>query len=312
VGTPSALAVVAWISLVLLLDADGSLWLQRGLGLLTWLLLLTALSRMRPTVRAQTAVVVVFATAVEYTFSPLLEVYTYRFDNVPAYVPPGHGLVYLAALGLGHSSVVRAHLRASTAAVLAVGGAWATYGVTVSDRPDWLGMFWFGCLVGFLFWGPSRELYVGAFVVVSYLELVGTAVGAWQWQPRDPTGLVPIGNPPSGAAGGYGWFDLAGLLLAGPLLARWASWRAPFGSPLKDRCGDRGAARRDRAGCPHCRPRPRDRTAPAARAAHHGRRRESARRRPSRHRAADRWSTARLDRAVQGARPARRTAHPPR
>jgi hypothetical protein len=30
---------------------------------------------------------------------------------------------------------------------------------------------------------------------------------------------VPIGNPPSGAAGGYGWFDLAGLLLA-PRLVR--------------------------------------------------------------------------------------------
>ena len=60
-------------------------------------LLLVALSRVSPVVRAQTAVVVVFATVVEYVFSPTLEVYTYRFDNVPAFVPPGHGLVYLSA-----------------------------------------------------------------------------------------------------------------------------------------------------------------------------------------------------------------------
>ncbi len=29
---------------------------------------------------------------------------------------------------------------------------------------------------------------------------------------------MTVGNPPSGAAGGYGWFDLVGLLLAPYLL----------------------------------------------------------------------------------------------
>jgi hypothetical protein len=38
---------------------------------------------------------------VEFTFSPLLEVYLYRFHNVPMYVPPGHGLVFLSAWALG-------------------------------------------------------------------------------------------------------------------------------------------------------------------------------------------------------------------
>lgn len=62
-------------------------------------------------------------------------------------------------------------------------------------------------------------MYVGAFVVVSHLELVGTALGTWAWQPHDPILGISIGNPPSGAAGGYGWFDLAGLLVAPYLLA---------------------------------------------------------------------------------------------
>ena len=50
---------------------------------------------------------------------------------------------------------------------------------------------------------------------MTYLELLGTWLGTWAWQTHDPTGLVTIGNPPSGAAGGYGWFDLAAVL-AGP------------------------------------------------------------------------------------------------
>jgi FtsH-binding integral membrane protein len=208
---------VVWVPLVLVLDRGADIWSQRALGVGTWLLLIVLLRRESPLVRAQIAVVVVFATAVEYTFSPLLQVYIYRLDNVPAFVPPGHGLVYLCALAIGRSPWVVARLRSLVTATVVVGGAYAAWGLFVSDRPDVLGAFWFACLVGFLLWGRSRALYVGAFVVVTYLELLGTWLGTWAWQPHDPTGLVAIGNPPSGAAGGYGWFDLAAVL-AGPAL----------------------------------------------------------------------------------------------
>ena len=218
--------VVGWITLVLLIDAGSTLGVQRLLGIGTWVVLLVLLAREALLVRVQTAVVVVFASAVEYTFSPLLEVYLYRFHNVPAYVPPGHGLVYLAALAIGRSMFVRAHTRACMTLVLVVGGAYAAYGLVVADRTDVLGAFWYLCLVGFFRWGPSQGLYVGAFVVVTYLELTGTALGTWAWQTHDPTGLVAIGNPPSGAAGGYGWFDLAALLSAPLLLARWSAKRS--------------------------------------------------------------------------------------
>ncbi|MBA2455774.1 MAG: hypothetical protein H0V48_04450 [Nocardioidaceae bacterium] len=232
-GPGTAVVVMGWISLVLVLDSDGGLWLQRGLGALTWCLLVGVLVRESALVRTQTLVVIAFATAVEYACSPLLEVYTYRFDNVPAYVPPGHGLVYLAALAVGRSAWVRGHLRGCTAAVLVVGGAYALWGLTWAARPDVLGAFWFGCLVGFLLWGPSRPLYVGAFVVVTYLELMGTGLGTWTWQPYDPTGLVAMGNPPSGAAGGYGWFDLAALAAAPALLTRWRRLRQVLLEPRR-------------------------------------------------------------------------------
>jgi hypothetical protein len=221
----AGLLLMGWLTVVLWLDragGGGGLWQQRGLGVLTWGVLLVALSQVRPMVRAQTAVVVVFATVVEYLFSPTLEVYTYRFDNVPAFVPPGHGLVYLSAFALGHAAVVERHRRTAMCVVLGAGGAWAAYGVLLADRPDVLGAFWYLCLAMFMVFGPSQPVYIGAFVAVGYLELVGTQLGTWVWATHDPTGWVSIGNPPSGAAGGYGWFDLAGLVAA-PLLLR--GWR---------------------------------------------------------------------------------------
>jgi len=215
-----AAAVLVWIPAVLVADRAVSATVQTLLGVGTWVLLVAILAGQDGLVRAQTAVVVVFATVVEYTFSGWLHVYVYRLHDVPAFVPPGHGLVYLAALALGGTALVRSHARAAVAATVVAGAAYAAWGLSpLAPRPDVLGAFWFACLIGFLLWGPSRLLYVGAFVVVTYLELVGTSLHIWTWAPHDPTGLVAMGNPPSGAAGGYGWFDLAAVLVAPALLA---------------------------------------------------------------------------------------------
>jgi len=221
-GATAAVLMMGWLSAVLWLDragGGGGIWLQRGLGVLTWGVLVAALLRVTPLVRAQTLVVVAFATVVEYVFSPTLHVYVYRFDNVPAYVPPGHGLVYLSAFALGHAALVAHRQRLWEVGVVVVGGLWAAYGVVLAERPDALGAFWFACLVLFLAYGPSKPVYIGAFVVVSWLELLGTHLGNWEWGLTDFTGWVSIGNPPSGAAGGYGWFDLVALLVAPRVLA---------------------------------------------------------------------------------------------
>jgi hypothetical protein len=217
-----AAAVLVWIGLVLLADGVRALDAaetarQVTLGATTSLVLAALLRRETPLVRAQTLVVVALATCVEYTFSPLLEAYVYRIHTVPLFVPPGHGLVYLAALALGRTPLMRAWRRPLVALTVLVGAAWAASGLLglVDGRHDVLGAFWFACLLGFLAWGPNRGLYVGAFAVVSYLELLGTGLGTWAWAPSDPVlHVIGQGNPPSGAAGGYGWFDLYALLLA--------------------------------------------------------------------------------------------------
>ena len=210
--------VAAWVAVVLGLDTGASLGQQRLLGGVTWLLLGALLAGQSRTTRMQVAVVVVFASVVEYVFAGWLGVYVYRLGNVPWFVPPGHGLVYLAALCLGRSAWAHRHERAVLRIALGLCGLWALWGVTLSPRPDVLGAFWFGCLLVFARYGRSPLLYAGAFLVVSYLELVGTSLGTWAWQAHDPTGLISIGNPPSGIAGGYAWFDAAALALTPWLL----------------------------------------------------------------------------------------------
>jgi hypothetical protein len=225
--------VMTWTAAALAADRVATPTQQLVLGAASWVLLLWLLVDCRPLIRVQTAVVVAFATVVEYVFSGWLEVYVYRLDHVPAYVPPGHGLVYLAALAIGGLEVVRRHEQALVMATTVAVVTYATYGVSPwAARPDMLGAFWAACLLLFLWRGRSPGLFVGAFVVVTYLELIGTRWQVWTWGTQDPTGLVPIGNPPSGAAGGYGWFDLAAVLAAPTLLAAWRSvarlrpWRA--------------------------------------------------------------------------------------
>jgi hypothetical protein len=171
-------------------------------------------------------VVVGIAAVIELVFSGWLGVYVYRLEHVPAYVFPGHGLVYLAALTFGRLPVVRRHATEAVRATVVVAGAWAAWGLLLSPRHDVLGFFWYLCLLAFLRWGRSTLLYVGAFVVVSYLELLGTTWGVWTWQARDTImGWVPMGNPPSIAAGGYGWFDLYAVLLAPTIVTTWERLR---------------------------------------------------------------------------------------
>ena len=172
--------------------------------------------------------VVAFATVVELVFAGWLEVYVYRLDGVPMFVPPGHGLVYLAALAIGRSAWAHANARLLVGGTLVVGGAWALWGVTLAERPDALGAFWYACLLLFAWRGRSPLLYAGAFLVVSGLELLGTGLGTWTWGTVDPvTGWISIGNPPSGIAGGYAWFDAAALWATPRLLRRWSRPAVP-------------------------------------------------------------------------------------
>jgi hypothetical protein len=210
--------VLVGIVLGALADHDAGIWRQRSVGVVIWILLFSLLRGETRRVRAQVAVVIIFATMVEYTASPLLGLYTYRLHNVPLYVPPGHGIVYLAALSIGRSELAARYRRPFTLAVLAICGTWALWGITLAPRKDVLGAILFLCLVRFVLVGRQPLVYAGAFVVCTFLELVGTGVGAWTWATHGPMGVVSQGNPPSGIPGGYCFLDAVGMVMAPRLL----------------------------------------------------------------------------------------------
>ena len=67
--------------------------------------------------------------------------------------------------------------------------------------------------------GRTATLYAGVFLMVGFLEIYGTSIGAWHWAATTPDTALPAGNPPSGIAGVYVLFDIAAIALAPRLLS---------------------------------------------------------------------------------------------
>jgi hypothetical protein len=210
--------VVAFFLAVFRIDVAVGLHGQLILGATTWLVFAAALHPLTPEGRLRALLVVVAATCMEVVGSIIWGVYTYRLGNLPLFVPPGHGLVYLTGLSLTQTRLVSRHQRAFLAAVGAVAVAWAAAGLTLLPRVDASGALGMAVFLVFLFRGRAPALYGAVFLVVAVLEISGTAVGVWAWKDVVPGLQLPSGNPPSGAASGYVLFDIVAIAVTARLL----------------------------------------------------------------------------------------------
>jgi hypothetical protein len=141
----------------------------------------------------------------------VLEAYQYRFDNVPAYVPPGHGMVNLSAMVLARCELFTRYRRSITAVALALGVLWTAWNALFAARSDVAGAVLFLGFVAYLRPGRSPLVYVAAFFLTTYLELLGTYLQVWAWAEFQPiTGLTQA-NPPSGVAFWYCLVDSVAL-----------------------------------------------------------------------------------------------------
>jgi hypothetical protein len=211
------LAMLAYVGLAFVVEPFVGRSGEIAIGLVTWLVLLAAVRPSSPAERAQVAAVVLIASAGEVLGSLILGLYEYRRGGIPAFVPPGHGLVYLAGLRLAQTPQIRAHARATVRIAIAATIGWALGGLFFGPRPDAAGALAAAALVAFLVRGREPTLFACMLFFVAVLELYGTAMGTWQWAPHWPGLHIPQANPPSGVAAGYCAFDALALRL-GPRL----------------------------------------------------------------------------------------------
>ncbi len=200
------------VAICLTTDAHAAIEKQNALGVCGWVFLIGLLLGETVEVRVQVGIAVMFATLGEHFASPYMEGYIYRFHNVPAYVPPGHGMVYLTAVALARSGFFQRYAREIATFVVVICGLWSLWGISgIPEQGDAVGALLFCVFLIYLFKGRSPLVYLAAFFITTWLELIGTAVGTWHWAPIDPVLQLPQGNPPSGVAAWYCLVDAVAL-----------------------------------------------------------------------------------------------------
>ncbi|WP_439128379.1 hypothetical protein [Polaribacter sp.] len=145
----------------------------------------------------------------EYLFSRALNMYTYRLENVPLYVPFGHAALYGRIFMFSKAPVVRKHHKAVEQLFGFVIAAFATsYLLLFND------VFGFVMTIGvfLLLWKrPKDRLYFfSMYILVAILEIGGTAFGAWKWPEIgfQVFEFLPSNNPPSGISLFYFLLDV--------------------------------------------------------------------------------------------------------
>ena len=218
---PYALQIgfVLYIPFILFVDSrQTSLYPQYALGLLTFGVLYLSTRLSPPVERRQVWLCVVVATGFEILGSLVWGLYRYQFHNLPLYVPPGHGLVYLFGLTAARTPLFLRHGHAVNRVALALAGGWALSGVTwlplLTGRVDVSGALLFPIFAWFILRSPRAGVFAAIFFCTSLLEIFGTSFGNWRWAAQVPYLLFPSGNPPSVIAGGYSVIDGSVLLLA--------------------------------------------------------------------------------------------------
>lgn len=191
----------------LVLDAAYGMPGQIVASVLVWALLLWLLARATPAWRLTLVLATAFALAAELFFSLALGWYDYQFGNVPAFVPPGHVLLFM----LG-PSLARRLPPAIVIAVPLLAGAWALVATLTGIGP-------FDAVLCAVFllayrYGRSRPTYALMLVLALVLELWGTGLGNWIWRPSVPGLGLATTNPPLLAGTFYALFDMYVMLSA--------------------------------------------------------------------------------------------------
>jgi hypothetical protein len=197
------LLIAGFVPLVILaLGADSRLLLDMGINgqpfsnIAGPLYLLLVLRGLRSEQRLMALLFVPFSAVGEYLFSLIFQLYHYKFGTVPFYVPFGHAILFSTGLLIADLPIVRTHEQRVRQALLAI--HLSLFSATLLLFHDTLSVL-FGVLFAIILRRKgARPLYLLMGILVLYIELVGTYLGCWVWNPT-PWGILHTTNPPVGA-----------------------------------------------------------------------------------------------------------------
>ena len=145
----------------------------------------------------------------EYLFSRGLNMYTYRLENVPLYVPLGHAALYGRIFMFSKAPIVRKYHKKIERLFGICIGIFAT--VYLIFFTDVFGFVMTICMFLLLWKRPKDKLFFfSMYILVAILEIGGTAFGCWKWPSTafDVFTFLPSNNPPSGISLFYFLLDI--------------------------------------------------------------------------------------------------------
>ncbi len=186
-------------------------WISNGMMCLVFCILYSkATARYKELMLYATAIGVVG----ECLLSLVCEMYTYRLQNVPLYVPPGHAIVYITVCYFCKNDFVQLYK-------VEIEQFFKIFIVVFSTVFLLFKNDVFGFVMTLLtFWmlrnrNKERFFFITMYMVVTGLELIGTYYQCWVW-PKSAFGyfqLLSSANPPSGISFCYFSLDVGCLWL---------------------------------------------------------------------------------------------------
>ncbi|WP_298884546.1 hypothetical protein [uncultured Polaribacter sp.] len=166
--------------------------------------------RSTPRVKELMIYAVILGVGGEYLFSRGLNMYTYRLENVPLYVPIGHAALYGRIFMFSKNSTVRKHHKAVEQLFAITIAIFST--IYLMFFADIFGFVMTICVFLLLWKRPKDRLFFySMYILVAILEIGGTAFGCWKW-PNIAFGVfefLPSNNPPSGISLFYFLLDVS-------------------------------------------------------------------------------------------------------
>jgi len=147
--------------------------------------------------REQMIYAVIIGIMGEYFLSLGLGMYHYRLGNVPHYVPPGHAVVLITTMNFCKKGIVKAHRKSLEKLLTLFIILYSSLFLIFAS--DIFGFVMSMAVIYILRKKPRERLfYLSMYLVVAFLEIVGTSYQCWSWPDR-AWGTIPFlksANPP--------------------------------------------------------------------------------------------------------------------